>query len=96
MDAILIYPKCIIAQKIYKCDLWTKFRLICNRFLKLDKVSVDTRFDIFILLCVFSSVLTLALSEANVGNESAIDLADEIIKYIFLGEVLIKLIGLGV
>ena len=36
------------------------------------------------------------LSEANLGNESAIDLADEIIKYIFLGEVLIKLIGLGV
>ena len=30
LDAILIYQKCIIAQKIYKCDLWTKFRLICN------------------------------------------------------------------
>ena len=35
------------------------------------------------------------IAEADIGNESAINIADDIIKYIFVLEVLIKLIGLG-
>ena len=96
MDAILVYPNCIIKPKVYKCDMWTRFRLICNRIFKFDKISRDSRFDLFILLCVFCSILALVFTEANIGDESAISLVDEVIKYIFFVEVLIKLIGLGV
>ena len=69
-----------IAQNIYKCDV----------------ISTDSGFDMFILLCVFCSVLVLAFLETDIGDESVILFVDEIIKYIFLGEVLVKLIGLGV
>ena len=50
----------------------------------------------FILLRVFCSVLVLVFLETDIGDESVILFVDEIIKYIFLGEVLVKLIGLGV
>ena len=96
MDAILLCPKCIVAPKVYKCDIWTKFRVVCNRMLKLDKLSVDIRFDIFILTAVLISVTALILSEAKVGNEEILFWIDEVIKWIFTFEVMVKLIGLGI
>ena len=49
----------------------------------------------FSLIAVLVSILALIFSEASTGDEGIINLIDEIIKYSFLAEVVIKLIGLG-
>ena len=77
--------------------VWSKFRKIVNKYLKLETIVRSFWFEIFIFLAIVLNMMILILSYFELGDGvlNTLDNIDEYFVYFFLMEVILKIIGLG-
>ena len=82
------------------CDpkWWRIFREFCNNILKIRTIVESIWFELFILLCVIVNIIILILYATTEDEDkiATLEIIDKVILYIFVLEVILKIIALGV
>jgi Ion transport protein len=88
----------IARPEVIENKAWNKVRDMINKIFKFDVIATNKWFDAFMVLVVlFNCGILIAYSFAT--NQDVLDTLDNIDNYlvwIYLGEVIIKLLGLGI
>jgi len=77
---------------------WTIVRDIINKFTRFDKISKSPKFEFLMMIIVLfnSVILIMYIFEEDQDTLDLLDSIDNILVWIYVGEVVIKIIGLGI
>jgi len=82
----------------FEMPCWNKIRKFINYIFKFDKIAKSNKFEFLLTIVVlFNTVILLYYTfESDQDVLDKIDSIDNVLVYIYCGEVIIKLIGLGI